>query len=207
MKSACCLLHERLAALPRHRFPFDAASLPRNGIYVLFERGETAHGTDRIVRVGTHTGEGQLPSRLQQHFLNENKDQSIFRKNIGRALLKDDPFLAVWEIDRTTRAARDAHPEIDRAKQAAVEAEVTAYMREVFSFCVIPVESAAERLELEARLIGTVAACTDCAPSADWLGHSSPKDKIRSSGLWLVNGLTAPPFTLAEALETCASFS
>jgi hypothetical protein len=61
-----------------------------NGIYVLFERGEECHDGGRIVRVGTHTGDGQLRSRMLQHFVNENKDRSIFRKNIGRALLNRD---------------------------------------------------------------------------------------------------------------------
>jgi len=35
-----------------------------------------------------------MPSRLLQHFVMENKDRSIFRKNIGRALLAraGDPY-------------------------------------------------------------------------------------------------------------------
>ena len=76
-------------------FPFDVTRIPLNGIYVLFERGEVAHGANRIVRVGTHTGDDQLRSCLRQHFLLENKDRSIFRKNIGRAPLNRDydPFL------------------------------------------------------------------------------------------------------------------
>jgi hypothetical protein len=62
----------------------------------------------RIVRIGTHTGANQLCSRLKQHFLNEMKDRSIFRKNIGRCLLKqaNDPFLEFWELDLTSHAAR-----------------------------------------------------------------------------------------------------
>jgi hypothetical protein len=87
MSEICASLHKKLASLSRYAFPFHASMLPYNGIYVLFESGETGHGTDRIVRIGTHTGDGQLPSRLQQHFLDANKDRSIFRKNIGRALL------------------------------------------------------------------------------------------------------------------------
>jgi hypothetical protein len=76
-------------------------AFPLNGIYILFEKGETAHDTNRIVRVGTYPGDKQLRSR--QHFLVENKDRSIFRKNIGRALLRrgQDPFLPLWELDRT----------------------------------------------------------------------------------------------------------
>ncbi len=34
-------------------FSVDARALPLNGIYLRFEKAETAHGTNRIVRVGT----------------------------------------------------------------------------------------------------------------------------------------------------------
>jgi hypothetical protein len=79
MGPLCNSVHAILSALPRQQFPFERNALPRNGLYILFEKGETSHGCDRIVRIGTHTGENQLPSRLRQHFLDENKDRSIFR--------------------------------------------------------------------------------------------------------------------------------
>jgi len=108
MSVICSQLHSLARRGKQHSFPFDRARLPINGIYVLFETGEEAHGGERIVRVGTHTGDRQLPSRLMQHFVNENKDRSIFRKNIGRSLLRKaaDPFSAEWEVDRTSRAER-----------------------------------------------------------------------------------------------------
>ena len=82
----CEALHAWVNSLPALRFPFGVSQIPLNGIYVLFENGEVGHGGHRIVRVGTHTGHNQLTSRLRQHFLIENKDRSIFRKNkIGRA--------------------------------------------------------------------------------------------------------------------------
>jgi hypothetical protein len=85
--------------------------------------GELAHGTNRIVRIGTHTGNDQLRSRLKQHFLIENKDRSIFRKNIGRALLnKDhDPFLGQWELDLTSRQAKLQHIHVDINRQKQIE--------------------------------------------------------------------------------------
>ncbi|MFZ3085263.1 MAG: hypothetical protein WA097_01295 [Candidatus Hydromicrobium sp.] len=63
----------------------------------------------RIVRMGSHTGQDQLCSRLNQHFINENKDRSIFRKNIGKCLLnmRDDPYLEIWELDLTTRDSKN----------------------------------------------------------------------------------------------------
>lgn len=87
----CGELHAWVASLQRFTFPFDKKLIPLNGLYFLFEKGEMGHhGLMRIVRVGTHTGEGQLRSRMGQHFLVENKDRSIFRKNVGRALLNRD---------------------------------------------------------------------------------------------------------------------
>jgi len=144
----CNDLHVWTHSLPRFQFPFDKNAIPLNGIYILFEKGELAHGTDRIVRVGTHTGEKQLRSRLLQHFLIENKDRSIFRKNIGRALLnrEHDPYLAIWNIDRTSRQTREKHEHIDLDRQREVERDVTAYIQEHFSFVVFPVEEKAKRL-------------------------------------------------------------
>lgn len=129
---------------------------------------------------------------MLQHFVKENKDRSIFRKNIGRALLNrdEDPYLAEWERDRTSRADRARYgAEGDPAKRQSVEARVTAYLRERFSFVVFRVDEKSERLMLESRMISTLSHCEDCRPSADWLGLHSPKQRIRESGLWLVNEL------------------
>src|SRR4029079_4518688 len=127
----CEGLHHWANSLPSLRFPFDDSAIPQNGLYLLFERGEVGHQTKRIVRVGTHTGNDQLRSRLKQHFLVENKDRSIFRKNIGRALLnKDqDPFVSDWELDLTARKAKDQHSaRIDMNRQNAIEKRVSDYI-------------------------------------------------------------------------------
>lgn len=201
MSVTCNQLHQVLGALPRYRVPFDSSLMPRNGIYILFEEGEGAHSGDRIVRVGTHTGNNQLPSRLHQHFMTANKDRSIFRKNIGRALLEQrkDPYLAVWEIDFTTRASREQQGHLRNTDyQQALETEVTAYMQRAFSFTVIQIDDARDRLWLEAKIIATVAQCQECKASPLWLGKVSPKEKIRASSLWLVNELDSEPFTEPE---------
>jgi hypothetical protein len=187
----CEHLHIWANSLPLFRCPFDVNKIPANGLYILFERGEIGHGANRIVRVGTHRGEGQLSSRLCQHFVKENKDRSIFRKNVGRALLNrdHDPFLAFWQLDLTTRRMKAAHTDIDLKRQLEIERAVSAYMRENFSFVVVRLEEEAERLRLESKLISTVSSCDICGPSSQWLGLSSPVNKIRESGLWLVNEL------------------
>jgi len=134
----CTRLHQVFNTLCRYHFPFEEDVLPENGIYVLFERGERAHdGLDRIVRIGSHTGQGNLRQRLTEHFLTENKDRSIFRKNIGRALLNrmKDPFLAQWEIDLTARKKRQQNAgKIDYSRLAEVEEEVSKVIRESSPF-------------------------------------------------------------------------
>jgi hypothetical protein len=201
MSEKCELLHQYLNKLKKFEFPFNDKDIPKNGIYILFEKGEYAHGTDRIVRVGTHTGDKQLRSRLNQHFIKENKDRSIFRKNIGRALLaeKEDPFLEQWELDLTTRKAKEQHKSfVDIDKQKEIEKEVTQYIQNNFSFVVFEVEDKDLRLELEQKIISTISLCNECRPSDNWFGLNSPKKKIRESGLWLVNGLYKEPMSLED---------
>ncbi|AKB32024.1 hypothetical protein MSSIH_1334 [Methanosarcina siciliae HI350] len=198
MSEKCKQLHQWFNNLERISFPFDERKIPRNGIYILFEKGETAHGMDRVVRIGTHTGKNQLRSRLKQHFIKENKDRSIFRKNIGRALLNrdKDPFLDQWEIDLTSRKAKKENAGlIDSEKQEETEKRVSQYIQKNFSFVVIEVEAQEKRLELESKIISTISLCDECGPSSDWLGLFSPKEKIRKSGLWLVNELFKEPLS------------
>lgn len=197
MSMECESLHRLVNELERHTFPFDESIIPMNGIYLLFEKGEKGYQKDRIVRVGAHTGDNQLRSRLKQHFLNENKDRSIFRKNIGRALLNqsNDPFLEFWELDLTTRKAKEKYSSlIDWKYQKSIETKVSKYIQGHFSFSVFELTSKEERLQIESRIISTVSWCEECSPSDQWLGNSSPKEKIVKSGLWLVNELYKKPF-------------
>jgi hypothetical protein len=198
MPNLCSGLHKWANHLELFSFPYDESKIPENGIYILFEKGELGHNGNRIVRIGTHTGDNQLRSRLRQHFLASNKDRSIFRKNIGRCLLNKihDPYLAIWELDMTTKHAREADgAKLDNDKQKGVESEITAYMQKNFFFGVIRVDDKDARLSLESKIISTVSHCQECKPSPNWLGLSSPKEKIRTSGLWLVNELYKQPLS------------
>ncbi len=198
MSEKCKQLHQWFNNLERINFPFDERKIPRDGIYILFEKGETAHNMDRIVRIGTHTGKNQLRSRLKQHFINENKDRSVFRKNIGRAILNrdEDPFIKQWEIDLTTRKAKEEYSAlIDFEKQKEIEKKVSQYIQANFCFVVIEVENKEKRLELESKIISTISLCDECSPSSNWLGLFSPTEKISKSGLWLVNGLFKEPLS------------
>lgn len=204
MSKHCKTLHQWFSGMKRFTFPFEEKKVPENGIYILFEKGEFAHSTDRIVRIGTHTGQNQLRSRLSQHFLKENKDRSIFRKNIGRALLnKDkDSFLDKWELDLTTRNAKEKYSgSVDFEKQKEIEKGVTKHIRDNFSFVVFQIKEKNERLDIESKIIFTVSFCEECKPSENWLGNYSPKEKIKKSGLWLVNELWKTPLSDKDMIK------
>lgn len=204
MSQICQQFHQLINLQPILSFPFDNKNIPCNGIYILFEVGETGHETNRIVRVGTHTGVDQLRSRLKQHFIQENKDRSIFRKNIGRAILNrdHDPFLNQWNLDLTTHEARQMYKNVvDFSKQKQVEHQVTQYIQNNFRFVAFGVDEKEKRLDWESKLISTISLCTECQPSSRWLGNYSPIEKIQQSGLWNVNELYKEALLIGEYTE------
>jgi hypothetical protein len=202
MTDTCQYLHDTLSRLPRLKRE-DLAKVPDNGIYVLFESGEQGHDGERIVRVGTHRGQNNLPGRIREHLYKTNKDRSIFRKHVGRCLLAKagDPFLAQWEIDLTTKASRALNEgKVDKARLQEVEAEVTRYMVENFSFAVLRFDGEEDRLHYEECLLSTIYACPDCGPSGTWLGKFHPTSEvIRTCGLWNAQSLAGKVLSLDEA--------
>jgi hypothetical protein len=185
----CDRLHNLVRMLPRFQFTQVDSTIPANGVYFIFEVGEFGHKGDRIVRIGSHTGTGNLANRLSEH-VTLNKDRSIFRKNIGRALLnmKQDPFLRFWELDLTKKVERARHEHlVDKNLQQSVEEAVSKYVASNLSYAVVGAEQ--DALHLERKCIGTISRCTKCSASGEWLGRHSPKPKIRASGLWQVQHL------------------
>lgn len=204
MNSSCETLHELFNALPRFGADFDERTIPSDGIYVMFQLGELAHNADRIVRIGTHRGDSRLTSRLREHFHKENKDRSIFRKHIGRALLaqQDDSFLRHWNLDLTTRKSRELYGEVvDERRSEAVEAEVTEFLSRSITFSVIGVHSKQQRLMIEKSLLSTLACCGECGASTQWLGRFHQHSAIQQSGLWNIQGLKGKPLSEDEAKE------
>jgi len=202
MSKYCEELHRIFNSMKRLKYPYEDEYIPQNGIYVLFEKGEMCHeNLDRIVRVGTHRGDKQLRSRLNEHFINENKDRSIFRKNIGRAILNknNDEFIKYWELDLTPSKNREKYSNIiDFQYQKKIEGEVTRYIQEMFSFVVIEINDREMRLFYESKIISEVSNCKECFSSENWLGRYSPKEKIRESGLWQENKLYIEGFSKEE---------
>lgn len=203
MSSLYLQLHSLFHGQKRYLFPFekDKSQMPRNGIYILFEKGERFGQFDRIVRVGTHTGENQLQSRLEQHFLNENKNRSILRKNIGRCILfkENHPYLKNWELDITSKKEKTENsPLINANFELELEHAISRHIQSKMSFCIFEVKAANQRIFWETKIISTLAQSTDTKPSSLWLGNYSPKEKIRNHGLWQVNQLHSEILTTQE---------
>ncbi len=167
-----------------------------NGVYVMFEKNEQYLGYKRITRVGTHRGDGNLKNRLETHFIREDKNWSIFRKNIGRAILnkENDPYLKIWDMDTGTPEARSRYADfIDEIKENGIEKRISMFLQHHVSFACIEVESWFDRLRIEEGLIATLNQDPGFGPSANWFGKFSPEYEIRNSGLWLKRGLDRLP--------------
>lgn len=205
MSDLCDQIHELLNSRRRFRFPFesDINQIPQNGIYVIFEAGEAYKGWDRIVRIGSHTGNNQLRSRLYQHFVKENKNRSIFRKNIGRCFLNLElsPYASIWELDTTSTADKIKHRSlINKDFEHEMERRISLYIQTNLSFTVFEVEKKEDRLFWERKIISTLAGA-NMVPSLNWLGQHSPKGKIKKYGLWQVNELLKQPMSINEYNE------
>jgi hypothetical protein len=223
----CRRLHEVLEQLPAHRYPIHWRSLPSNGVYFFYESGEYwGHGGQkpRVVRIGAHR-EGNLVSRMRSHYVADStirrldydraapKDRSIFRKNIGRALLAKSRsrYLKVWDWDATEKSHRAlVQNHRDIMVEQRLEKRINRILAERFWFRVLPTPSQEGVLGvggLEARLIGTVAGCGNCRASDAWLGHFSPQHKVRHSGLWLSQHLddeSLRPSDWPKIIKWCA---
>jgi len=203
MRNIVLEMHQIFNEQKRYSFPFKQCinEIPQNGIYIIFENGEKYKNFDRIVRVGTHTGNNQLRSRLNQHFINENKNRSIFRKNIGRCFLnqENNPYLSLWELDITSRVERVKNLKLLNLDfEKTVENRISNYVQTNLSFCVFQVDTKEDRLFWESKIISTLAKATDIKSSKNWLGNQSTKDKIKVSGLWQVNELYNASLTELE---------
>jgi len=153
--------------------------------------------------VGTHTGHNQLFSRLKQHFVKENKNRSIFRKNIGRCSLNkvNSPYLPLWELDITSREEKERNLKLlDLEFEKQIEKQITNYIQTNLSFCVFEIVTKEQRIFWESKIVSTLAQSICFRPSEKWLGNYSSKEKIKSSGLWQVNELNNDSLSKAEFL-------
>lgn len=185
----------------------DISHIPyNNGIYIMFEKSEKYHGMDRIVRVGTHVSQNRLKQRLADHFINKDKDGSIFRKNIGRAFLyrESNPYLKIWDIDMHIYKNVQIYRSIrDLQFESQLEDKISEYIKNNITFICLPIDDKNERLRLEEGIIAVLSNDPLFKSSNNWLGLNSPILEISRSGLWNVQGLTGKPLNSTELDEIC----
>lgn len=195
----CKELHERLRrAGARFIYPgvqdnscdrricSDFTKIPKNGVYIMFENGETAHPCDfneRIVRIGINKQQDRLPRRLKSHY-NGTVHTSVFRKHIGTAIAERDGIA----VDKVT------------------EQQISDYIRKNITFVVIEVNDYEKRKELEKALIATVAQCPECNASDKWLGKYCAAPKIRNGKLWNVRLLNLARTPLNSSIHYFSSY-
>jgi hypothetical protein len=179
---------------------------PERGVYFFFEPSEVRRESGvgpRIVRVGTHAlGIGPrstLRQRLGQHrggnLGRGNHRGSIFRLLIGQALLARGglPSCPSWGVKSDAAKACQALG-IDRrtltSSEAPVERAVSSYIA-AMPFLWLDIDDEPGPDSLRGSIEGNVIALLsnhDRTPldpaSPDWLGHSSGRARVRSSGLW-----------------------
>lgn len=156
----------------------DFTKIPKNGVYIMFENGETAHPCDlneRIVRIGISEQPDRLPRRLKSHY----NGKSIFRKHIRTAIAERDGIA----VDKVTKQ------------------QISDYIRKNITFVVIEVNDNEKRKELEKALITAVAQCPECNASDKWLGKYCAAPKIRNGKLWNVEYLNSKTPLTSELFQ------
>lgn len=230
LKRFYTLLHELEVRLNGKRTLTDCNGRmrwPNRGVYFFFESGEARSDSGngmRVVRVGTHaltaSSRTTLWNRLSQHrgvghSGGGNHRGSIFRLLVGEALLRyaqraND--LPSWGVGSDTgQAARKLGLTKVDVKQREHSHEVTVSRRiRAMPFLWVAVEDTpgpeSIRGLIERNAIGLLSNYGKTAldsTSADWLGYTSGRARVRESGLWNNNHVDEPydrPFLDALAV-------
>ena len=145
MRNNSFILHQYFNSLKRYSFNELDTIKELNGIYILFEKGEKFADMDRVVLVGTHNRQNGLVKRLAEH-IKHNKDRSILRKHIGRAILNrndQQELLKQWNRDLTPRENYDYwNDKLDYVGLDIIEQVVSYYVQKNLTFAIIPFETA-----------------------------------------------------------------
>ena len=180
------------------------ASLPMRGVYFFREPGEMLEGAGpggadqhRITRVGTHAvsagSKSTLRARLRAHLGSKagagNHRGSIFRLHVGNAFLRlDGQTLATWGVGAVApQSLRDSSEAM--AAEAALERRVSLAIGAMPVLWVDVPDDPSPSSERAAIERGSIALLSNgmaplASPSSAWLGRSSVRQEIRSSGLW-----------------------
>lgn len=184
----------------RLKHPYKKSEISKNGIYIMFEKGETHSDLERVVRIGSHIGQNRLFERIDEHYIGDDHRNSIFRKHLGRCFLtinKQADYIACWDLLIKTK--RDKGKNIGKINwdlEQKYEDKVTDYIKCNFTFIIIPnLTDENKRTTLEKGLIATFAQENEKIISENWLGRFHPDNKICNSGLWNIQHLNGTPLS------------
>ena len=197
--ASLALLEKRLGRARRLSDCSGRMWWPKRGIYFFLEPGEARNDTGkgpRIVRVGTHALKAEASStlwkRLRQHrgvalTGGGNHRGSIFRRLVGRALIKRDRF------DYPSWGKGDTAPREVREHEQPLERAVSTVIGDMpFLWLAIEDEPGPDSLrgyvERNAiALLSNYGKHPIDPPSRSWLGYSCDRKRVRTSGLWNSN--------------------
>ena len=211
VKEASFELHKLFNRLKRYSYPFELNDIPKNGIYICFDKNECLKGEklNRVVRVGTHRTDGKLKRRIEKHFIKKRQRDSVFRNHIGQCLLnmEEKTYLKYWNLPFKKKEDKEKYwSMVDLEFEKKYENKITNYLKEYLSFVVIKdISIYKERRNFESALIATIAQDTISVPSPDWLGKKHPDCRINLGKLWnihFLNGLTITEEQL-QKIELC----
>ena len=173
-------------------FRGPSAVLPVDGLYVFFEVGQEivirSREFNRIVRIGINEKPNNFRSRIREHY-NGNIEGSVFRENIGWALLESRGKKPL-ETYRTKKNYRKQNSGGD------LEREISNYFCKAFTYKAFKIDY--DELETyEAIMIAAFSIYYQLKTFkkeldvGNWLGkHSySLHDKIKRSSLWNSEGV------------------
>jgi hypothetical protein len=178
-------------------------TLPLNGLYVFFEAGQKvvikSKEYNRIVRIGINEKPNNFRSRIRGHY-NGNIEGSVFRENIGWALLESYGKKPL-ESYRTKKNYRKQN------SGGELEKEVSDYFAKSLSFKAFKIDyeklaTCEETLIAAFSLYYQYKTFQRELDLGNWLGlrSYSKQDRIKRSGLWNSEGviLVGEPFSLGR---------
>jgi predicted transport protein len=197
--------------LKKYKFPIinesamikNGSNMTKNGLFVLFENGEKFRDMDRIVYIGSNIKKNKLIKMLEYIFKEGDRENTRFRKNIGRILLNkgdkklfkkfninyNPKLINIWDMDIKEFNQEYATDSVENKEIKKIEEMVSKHIQENFSFSLIEIEDKFKRTNLKSKIISTLSLSENNKPSKEWLGKYSPRKQIRDSGLYLEHHL------------------
>jgi hypothetical protein len=137
--------------------------LPHDGLYIFLE----AEGTTHPVEFSQASGK---KFRIVRVGIND-KDSADGKKALFARLNQH------YSQSGTSSFRKDI-------KTAVGEEKVDGYLKKLF-FVVFAIKKQERRLQLESKIINTVAFCDNCQASKSWAGNKTKNWKIKETGLWV----------------------